>query len=478
MDSINGNIFKRMVLRLIRPTLTRRVVVALLLSFFIVWLVLIGNDYLTFKEQLQSNAPQRAVAAALLDSIEQVIPSDTASFAAVIDSFINQLRRDSELQAENVLFRLERLNGTVVYASPTIAEFPIAAEFTQGLVNVASNQYWAAAQSGKQWRVILLEPVIGDHTLLQLIGAELLPSFLIAFPLVLLPLWIAVRRGLSPLRFFVKRIAARSPEDDSPLGVNLRYAELVPLVTAFEGLLTRARKGIERERAFVQDAAHELRTPLAVITTQAHLLVNATDTASLAQARTAMDHAIERASHLVHQLLTLATLDNEAQPTKGAVDLVELTRQILIEVMPVAESRQIDLSLESAEQLNITLDVTAFHSILDNLLRNAIAYAGQGVQVLVSLSIVEDEVILSVSDDGNGIPAEERDRLFNRFERGRHTKTHGTGLGLCIVQQAAWRLGGTVSVGTGLESRGVEFRVKWPVVGLINRNEDSDCSLW
>jgi two-component system sensor histidine kinase QseC len=161
-------------------------------------------------------------------------------------------------------------------------------------------------------------------------------------------------------------------------------------------------------------------------------------------------------------------LDKGAQSNARAVDLVKLTRQVLIDAMPIMESRQMDLSLESAEQLNITVDDMAFHSILDNLLRNAMAYAGQSARVLVQLSVKEDKVLLSVSDDGPGIPAEERKRLFNRFQRGRHTTAHGSGLGLAIVQQAALRLGGKVSAGSGLDGRGVEFRVEWPAVVSVN----------
>jgi signal transduction histidine kinase len=219
---------------------------------------------------------------------------------------------------------------------------------------------------------------------------------------------------------------------------------------------------VQRERAFVQDAAHELRTPMAVISAQAHVLTRATTAAERQQAETALDSAIARASHLSQQLLALAALDDARAPAPQALDLTTLTEQALAEAATTAQARHIDLSLDAPEHLPATLDVGAYQSVLRNLLDNALRYVPEGGTIEVSLQPRPSGWRLCVADNGPGIPPEDHARLFERFVRGRAPTAPGTGLGLAIVKQAVQRLGGEVRVLTGLQGRGVAFEVQVP----------------
>lgn len=285
---------------------------------------------------------------------------------------------------------------------------------------------------------------------------------LIAFPFVLLPLWIAVRRGLAPLRNLAERVALRSPTDFSPLGVELQHAQLKPVVAAIEALLARSREGIARERAFVQDAAHELQTPLAVIAGQAHALNAAEAQEDRARAKAALEQAIARASHLTHQLLTLARLEGDTDAGMAAVNLVELAQRVLVDAEPAAAARGIELALDSPDRLDATLDENALHSILENLVGNAIKYGRDGGRVVVGIVAAGDALTLSVADDGPGIAAAQRAQLFERFRRGNHDGIGGAGLGLAIVRQATGRLGGRIECGKGLDGRGIGFAITLP----------------
>lgn len=340
------------------------------------------------------------------------------------------------------------------------------------LWELAGQRYWLVTVRSPRWELVLLEPLPADEWVIGWELLSLVQPMLIALPLALLPLWLAVRSGLRPLRGLVARISTREPDDASPLGITLRHAELQPLISAYEALLARARQRIEAERRFVQDAAHELRTPLAVIVTQAHVVATAPHPAEHEPARAALERAVGRASHLVHQLLTLAQLEGAPVASASAgtpVDVVSLVRDLIIAAAPTAAQRDIELALDSPDTLLAPVDVAAFHSIVDNLLSNALRYLPPGGRVVVGLRCEPTSpaahLVLTVQDDGPGIPEPQRERLFERFQRGHHPGVAGTGLGLAIVRQAAVRLGGQVRVGPGLAPGcGVGFEVRWPLV--------------
>lgn len=448
------------------PSLARRVVWALLWAFLIVWCVLIGIDYWSFKVATLDRQALRSAAQALADSLDESSATEAAMIVKATEVQFNRSRRDSGLEGiGDLMFSLQGPGaGRVLYASKGLAGWPIPPDAgASHPISVAGRAYWSVRKETARWHLLVLEPVVSDGLLLRWLSREQLVPMLVAFPLVLLPLWLAVRRGLMPLRDLAAHIASRNPSDVSPLGLDLRYAELRPLVVAFDQLLARARQGIARERAFVQDAAHELRTPLAVVTAQAHALVGSTGPDSKSEAKAALERAVDRASHLVHQLLTLARVEGGAPRREQTVNLVEVTRQVLIAAAPSAAERDTEVSLDSPDRLDATLDVESFHSIVDNLLRNALAYCQAGARVELRLTLQGQRVRLDVRDDGPGISPGDVPQLFERFHRGRSAQSSGTGLGLAIVRQAAQALGGTVALQAGIDGRGAGFVVEFAV---------------
>ena len=451
-----------------QPSLVRRLVLALLVAFALVWGVLLMNEFADLRAGSGNSSGLRRLVEALAASLPAGVEGSDGALARRIvqagESQYNRLRQDSPLaDPGDLLFRLEGANGALVYASPLLAGFDAQAPGAAAPIRVAGRLYRGAWAATPHWRLLVLEPVIADSVVLRFLGNDLAGSLLIAFPLVLLPLWLAVRRGLQPLRRLVQGVQARSPADFSPLGFNLEYAELQPLAQAIDALLEKARLGIEREKAFVQDAAHELRTPLAVIDAQAHRLAGARDGAEQAAARLALEQAVGRAAHLVQQLLTLAALDGTPPGESPAVDLVDAARRIVIAALPLAAARDIEVTLDSPERLVARLEASAFHSILGNLLDNAIAYCPSGARVEIGLMAADGGIRLSVADNGSGIPPAEQARIFERFYRGQAgARTPGAGLGLAIVRQALERLGGRLALCPGLAGRGVAFVLDFP----------------
>jgi two-component system sensor histidine kinase QseC len=456
-----------------QPTLTGRVMGVLLGAAVLCFATLVGIDWLALRLGGPELRALPAYTQGLLASLPTP-PEPIGHAVAVVraaEQQINQARRSSDIALGDLLLRLQQADGSLRYASaawPADLRLPDPLP-ADGRITLGDRTYWAELCHSPQWRLTVLEPEPGDAAALRWLGGDLVASFLISLPLMLAPLWWSVRRGLRPLRQLVHTVSRRAADDASPLGVDLRYAELQPLVLAFEAQLAKARAQIERERALTQDAAHELRTPLAVISAQAHLVCATGTAAERQQARAALEHAVQRASHLVHQLLTLAALDQPQPRPFRRIDVAEAARRLLIAALPRADARQVELALLADEPVWALLDPLALDSILGNLLDNAIHYGGQpggrielGVRVRCCSDGSPPSLHLIVADDGPGIAPAERTRLLRRFERGRDVRASGCGLGLPIVAQAVHCLGGRLSLDEGLHGRGIAFHVQLP----------------
>jgi len=451
------------------PSLTRRVLSALLLAFVTVWAVLVTVDFLTFKFLTDERLTLHAASGALAEALSGVDETGAALIARATEIQFNHARHDGGPKGiEDMLFRVSRPDGRVVYDSPGLKNFA-SPSIKEGTTEVMGKTYSIAVTETAQWRIVLLEPVVPDALALRLLIQGLVQPMLIALPFLLLSLWWAVRRGLQPLQTLVATVQARDSRDVSALSMDMRYAELRPIVIALNELLARARAGIQRERKFVQDAAHELRTPMAVVSAQAHALTSASDLPAQAAAKAALERAVARASHLVHQLLTLARLDGLSTQALRVVDLVALTRDIVIDLTPLADARGIEITLQSPETLPALLFAEAWPSILENLLGNALKYCHPKARVEVSLAIRGDLVWLSVQDDGPGMSGDELAHAFVRFRRGRESVSTGAGLGLSIVQDAARCLGGHAQVQAGICGRGLSVVVSFPLRGAPNK---------
>jgi two-component system, OmpR family, sensor histidine kinase QseC len=450
---------KQLLQPLWRPTLLRRVLGALLLAFALAGAALVALNFAEFKQQMAHRSGVQALADGMAASLADV--SDAHDAGLIVQSRareVSRLRRDGRTLPGDVEFGLYSTSGSAVFMTP-------------GARAANADTHWLAQARGGPWRLTLAEPRIADATVLGLIAAELIGSLLLAFPLVLLPLWLAVRSGMQPLSRLTEQLAGRDSQDLSPLGFTPRHDELRLLVIAFDGLLARLRTQQQRERAFVQDAAHELRTPMAVVATQAHLLAHAAGDIERREAAAALDAAVQRSAHLSRQLLTLAMLDEGQPAAPEALDLAALVQQALARQASRALAQGLELSLDAPAVLPSSVDRAAFESVLHNLVENALRYVpcngpGQkigGRHIDVTLSAAPGRITLRVADDGPGIPPDQREAVFERFWRGAAGQDiAGSGLGLAIVRRATARLGGAAHIEDGLDGRGCAFVVSLP----------------
>ncbi|MDT9000869.1 ATP-binding protein [Paucibacter sp. APW11] len=447
--------------RWMRPSLGRRLLLALLIATGLVTLALLTQQYIGYRQSMQSAPGVQQLGRILLAGVE-TLEQPAQAIVGLQGQLgeVNQMRREAKLLPGDLLLQLFDSQGHLLWTS---APAPAVTQAGISEPQLGQQRYWAARLDGKRWSLVLAEPRLPDQDVLSWLARELSESLLIAFPLILLPMWLAVHRGLAPLRQLVRRIARLDGEAAlQPLGLDLRYTELQPLGRAFESLQQRLRRLLARERAFVHDAAHELRTPLATLAAQAHLLEQADSPEARSAAAQALQLTLKRTAHLSQQLLDLAALDQQAGGRRETLDLVELLGRHLIEALPRAKARGLELSLQAPDQLSVTLESAALQSIVQNLIDNALAYVPAGGHIELTLAVRGDGVELRVADDGPGIAAEERERVFERFHRGAGQQQPGSGLGLAIVRQAALRLGAQLHLSDGLAGRGVGFVLRLP----------------
>ncbi len=303
----------------------------------------------------------------------------------------------------------------------------------------------------------------------------LLPNLLATLALIAVLLAFALRRGLAPLAQTSTDVGRRSAASLEPITTATLPAELLPLVESVNALMARLASSLSAQRRFTADAAHELRTPLTALRLQVQLLDKATSPVMRQEALADIYRGLERATHLVEQLLHLSRLAPDASDRPfQAVDLAGLVKSVVADFSVLAHARGIDLGAEigpmTASAAQVRGDAQHLRMLLDNLVGNALQYTPRAGKVDVALHVTPSCVTLEVADSGPGIALAERERVFDRFFRGTSSHgtdgaTPGTGLGLAIVREVAQRHGADILLLDGLPApdgtRGLTVRVSF-----------------
>ncbi len=352
-------------------------------------------------------------------------------------------------------------DGKLLLHSTSAPKIPLSAN-TDGFSNNRVNQQkWRVFTSHNpkaHINIVVAERNDARNELGQRIAQDDIYIMLLTFPLSGLLIWIIIGRGLKSLDTVAEEVANRAPSHLEQVNLTDVPDEIKPLIDELNKLFFRLKEGFERETRFTADAAHELRTPLAALKTQAQVALNSSHIDEKNTALQKLLASVNRSTHIVQQLLIMSKLVPESASINDldAVNLIIVTRDILAMIAPMAIEKHIELEFESDNETPTFLgNATAIGILIRNLVDNAIRYSNEKGRVVVRVHLEGQELVLSVEDNGPGIPTSLQPRVFERFFRVLGNKSPGSGLGLAIVQQICALHNARVvlespSVGTGL----------------------------
>lgn len=305
------------------------------------------------------------------------------------------------------------------------------------------------------------------------LALKTLRPFGLLLPVLAFLIWIAVGGALEPLRRLTMLVKSRRVDALDPLPNERLPDEVRPLVGALNDLLGRLGSVLDRERAFMADAAHELRTPLTALHLQMGMLARAENEAERNDAMERLSAGVQRAIRLVEQMLSFARQEPRAEPGRVRVALNDVARDVVAELVPLADAKNIDLGISNSQPAFVLGDPDALRTLTRNLVDNAVRYTPSGGRVDVSVENSTDtaatqpqaaptHAVLKVIDNGPGIPAEERSRVLDRFYRRPGTSPSGSGLGMAIVKAIADTHGATLALDSGDDGHGLAVSVSFP----------------
>ncbi|KWF22410.1 ATP-binding protein [Burkholderia pseudomultivorans] len=366
---------------------------------------------------------------------------------------------------DEVLLQMWR-NGKLVYSTDRDSSLPPPAQTGIATIDVG----------GQSWRTYVTERGGTTIRLAQArharweaiagIAVHLLWPVFSMLPVLAIGLWFGIGAGLRPLRTIASGLKRRNANNLEPVDIASMPNEVRPLAEAINDLLARLDRSFTLQRHFIADAAHELRTPIMGLSIQSQLLRRAATPDEREHILAQIHAGTTRLGHLAEQLLTLARLEPDAQASAFAsVDLAALCRSVVADRARVADAHRIDLGAIVSTPVPAAGNLDTLRVLLNNLVDNAIRYAGDGARVDVSARVDGTTPVLEVADDGPGIPEAERTNVWERFYRGAGAQaatSSGSGLGLSIVKRIAEQHRATVALGTTSGGRGLTVTVRFP----------------
>jgi len=414
--------------------------------------LLVGDIYQNHRSEIQTN----------LDSIPKRIESYYKEFA--------MKSNQSSHFADKFNFQVWTYDGKLLLHTNDVSKTPLTTNtngFSDQFINNNKWRVFTTSNDKTKIRTVLAERYGTRNELGHLIAQDDFYIMLLTFPLSGLLIWIIISRGLDSLDKVAEEVSNRAPTYLEPVNIAVIPEEIKPLIDELNKLFFRLKEGFEREKRFTADAAHELRTPLAGIKTQAQIALNTKDLDEKNNAIYKLLASVNRATHIIQQLLTMSRLVSDAEGVNELIDinLPKITREVLANLATSAIEKNIELELQANESIpTFTGNPTSISIIVQNLVDNAIRYSNENSEVIVKIYHKENDIVFEVHDNGPGIPKELRTRVFERFFRILGNKSPGSGLGLAIAKQIANMHHGQIKLESNPKGTGLIAIVNFPII--------------
>jgi len=455
-----------------QPSLLKRLMFSILTLSFILWctvLLFMINELKIFHDHfvainLETTAQQQL-------SVVKEIPNEEAiaHYANENDRLQKNMYKKLSIYASQYYLQIWR-GEKIIYSA---ADLPITKPLLSDLQHLTNVQplreekpwlAWSESTTNADITVrVLQSPPFGFSVSYRSVGFYLIP-FLISVPFLFFPVWWAISRGLRPLNKIAAEIVTRTYANLSNIS-DTPYRELSPIVIAVNRLMEKINSRIQREQEFLHDAAHELKTPLAVIQLNSELLISTTDPLTQQMALDGIQKGVARATRTTHQLLASSRTDNHLYNREVSViiNLTQLLQDRLAQWMSLALQKNIEIELEAPCACELKVDLESITLLIDNLIDNAIKYSDNGSIIQVCLIKTPTTITLQISDQGCGIPEDYREKVFERFFRLNQKDSYGTGLGLSIVKRVVQQHAATIELSHNQEElrRGLRVIIKF-----------------
>lgn len=356
------------------------------------------------------------------------------------------------------------LDGVRIYLSRPHSELPEMTTLGFSTVSTMEGRWRVYGTQALTKVIQVAQPMHVREQQAVDLALKALRPFALLLPVLALLIWLSVGNALKPLQRLTALVKARHADALDPLPGERLPEEVRPLVGALNDLLGRLGAALDRERAFIADAAHELRTPLTALHLQMGALARAANEAERNDAMGNLSAGMQRAIRLVEQMLSFARQETRIEPTRVRVPLADIVREVVAELVPLADAKHIDLGISNSQSARVLGDPDALRTLTRNLVDNAVRYTPEGgrVDVFVENAAEAGNIVLKVIDNGPGIPPEERSRVLDRFYRRPGTTPPGSGLGMAIVKAIADAHSATLVLESGPDERGLSVSVHFP----------------
>ena len=376
-----------------------------------------------------------------LEEAQKVILNNQMRLNRLQENDPDELHESSELghyYELKLAFQVWDKHGNLVLHSG-LPRFEPLTQHEQGYSdNVIDDVRWRVFSMwsrDKNYLVMAAERYDVRMDLVDKISQRLMLPFLLLLPVLAWLLWLIIGHGLQPITRIVNQVKDRDLHNLASIQQDNAPTEIVPLIQAINRLFQRVAESFAKEKRFTSDAAHELRTPLAVMKIHAQLARSARNEADRQHALSQLERGVDRGSHVVEQLLTLARLQpDQASEHWKIIDIHQLAVDVAAELAPLAAAKNIELAVIESAAIEVRGQPIMLQLMLRNLLDNAIRYTPQNGQVLMTFDCGKPSVC--IQDSGSGIAPADYEKVFERFYRGEVDEA-GCGIGLSIVKQIA-----------------------------------------
>ncbi|GGE39664.1 two-component sensor histidine kinase [Agaricicola taiwanensis] len=435
-------------------SIRRRLVTILLATTSAVWLFAVAWIYASTQEKVGRVLDARLAEAARM--VSSLIDNRHVDVAAAVDAAMQidpgsffASPRDYDRQLSCQIWSLQ---GDLIGRSesaPVISLADHSDGFAQTDIGGERWRVYAVVNAELGVRVLVGDSLeIRERLIGDVVKGLLFPTIFI-LPLLAILIWLSVGHGLEPLNRIAASLTGRAATDLHPVDHGVAPREVQPIVTSLNSLFDRVREARERERNFTVFAAHEMKTPLAGLKTQAQIAIRSNDSEVQRKALSHIVTSVDRTSRMARQLIDMAAVD-AAEPGRVLedVDVQALISDVAVELegpLELAKARFVLTAAPGNGAQTITADRLLLRLVLRNILENAIQHTPEHGEVMCELSFGEGVVTIAVHDQGPGIDPADQERVKERFVRTSSANLRGSGLGLSIVQMGLDRLGGSLS---------------------------------